>query len=354
LNEAIDALEPLGNTALYDAVDAALELASSSELSRRAVVLLTDGQDFGGVSTSARDESLAAASAVAFYTIGVGSNVDPEYLQSLADQSGGRFYPAVASDQVGDLYSTIEGLLRSQYILTFERGDAVAGEARDLTVTVDVNGQPVEASARYTSAAPAVPAAREATAAPSPAATLEPVTAPPVGDAATESGGAPQWAIPLLGLAVIAAGAGMIILWRWYRGRPRPQTALPRFDERPIERPVYTPRARTSGSLRMGDGDHAISATVGIAPISLGSDATCSLALDAAPGVAPVHARIWTRDGRVMLHHVAEGEPTLVNGQPVEWAVLQDGDRLAIGPHTISFALDQDATASEVLEERRN
>jgi hypothetical protein len=46
-----------------------------------------------------------------------------------------------------------------------------------------------------------------------------------------------------------------------------------------------------------------------------------------------------------MVHHVAEGFETHINGRPIEWAVLNDGDELQIGPHTITYTAGAEAPA---------
>jgi len=352
---AVDALVASGDTALYDAVSTAAELAGASGLRRRAVVLLTDGEDFGEVSVNAREESLAAAAgSAAFYTIGVGSNVDGDYLTALAERSGGRFFPAVGGDEIGDLYSTIEGLLRSQYIVTYQQPDHTRGESRSLVATVTVEGELVEARTTYISTAPAtaVTAASTAVAAATavPAAVNAPAAAQP-----SDGGGSGQ-ALALLGLAVVLSAGGAGLLWRVRRDEPQPERSPATFDERPIVRPQARhsgePASHASGELVLELDGGAESAALGPAPLSVGYDVTCGLALPEAPGVAPLHARVWTRDGRVMLHHLGNGNATRVNGRSVEWAVLNDGDQVLIGPHVIRYLAG--AAAATQAEEGTN
>lgn len=343
LTATIDGLEAAGDTALYDAVVAAADVARDAGFQRRAVVLLTDGEDFGGVSATGREASLEAAmGAAAFYTIGVGPSVDSEYLGALAADTGGRFFPASTGTEIAEVYATIEALLRSQYLLEFERGEAVGGEERSLVVTVDVDGLSVVATTDYVSLAPlAVPlappvAAATAVSAPAVVATpVEPVLA------VREPDGGSSLVRPLL-LLVLAAGlaAGGVLLLR-RRGQselaPASISAVPRLDARPIARPRDARPAATTGQLTLVDGDRPTFVELGVAPITVGTAAACDFALPPSPEAAPAHARIWTRDGRVMVHHVADGFETLVNGRPIEWAVLNDGDELRVGPHTITY-----------------
>jgi predicted component of type VI protein secretion system len=75
-------------------------------------------------------------------------------------------------------------------------------------------------------------------------------------------------------------------------------------------------------------------------PISLGADPQCDVILKAqGGGVAPLHARIWCREGRFMIHQIADCQKIIVSGQPLVWGILEDGDELRIGDHRLTFEL---------------
>lgn len=81
-------------------------------------------------------------------------------------------------------------------------------------------------------------------------------------------------------------------------------------------------------------------------PISLGADPQCDVILEAtADEVAPVHVRIWHREQRFMIHRIANNGTILVNGRPITWGVLEDGDQLRIGQHQLTFTLAQEDSA---------
>lgn len=90
---ALEGLSALGNTALYGAVDESIALAQKIPVPRKAIILLSDGIDFGGRSETTREQSLARASAagVPIYAIGLGLDVDVEYLQTRQVRPAGRF-----------------------------------------------------------------------------------------------------------------------------------------------------------------------------------------------------------------------------------------------------------------------
>ena len=66
-------------------------------------------------------------------------------------------------------------------------------------------------------------------------------------------------------------------------------------------------------------------------PISVGSHDHCELVLAAADGVAPEHALIWRNSHSVLLHTTDPGARCIVNGRPVTWVSLEDGDTVEIG-----------------------
>ena len=73
----------------------------------------------------------------------------------------------------------------------------------------------------------------------------------------------------------------------------------------------------------------------------IGSDAGADLRLD---DVAGRQAQVVHEDSdEYVLISLTEVPPTLVNGQPVERSVLRTGDRVEIGPHTLSFMRAEEA-----------
>jgi len=138
LYQAIDRLQAGGNTALYDAVATAVEAAAAAELPRRAVVLLSDGADFGGLSRTTREGSLAAASGrgVPFFTVGLGPQPDREYLTQLASLSQGRAMWAPIPSDLPPVFEEVQALLRSQYLIRFDLGANARAGTYDLQVDV--------------------------------------------------------------------------------------------------------------------------------------------------------------------------------------------------------------------------
>jgi VWFA-related protein len=113
-----------GNTALYDAILFSVLQFEEGE-DRRAVVLLTDGDDYKS-RFSAHQAALQARSAgVPVYLISLAAmdwlrpalkNTD---LESIAKQTGGRVFYVTAREELGPTYARIGDELRSQYVMAF-------------------------------------------------------------------------------------------------------------------------------------------------------------------------------------------------------------------------------------------
>jgi Ca-activated chloride channel homolog len=122
-----------GSTAIWDAVWATSEelVGTSAEHTRRAIVLLTDGED-----TSSRmkmHEAIERAQkADAFiYAIGIGDRyagtVDEGSLRKIAEQTGGRAYFPRHERDLRDAFEQIQRDLREQYLVAY----SPSNKARD-------------------------------------------------------------------------------------------------------------------------------------------------------------------------------------------------------------------------------
>ena len=203
LAQGIAGLQALGPTALYDAVQSAVYAANSSAAPRKAIVLLSDGENDAAGSPSTDAGSLTAArdAKVPVFAIGFGAAPGP-YLRLLADETQGQFRTADASD-ISTVYQSIAQLLRSQYVVTFDAPGAADGADAVLRIEADVAGTIVSS--------PPAPFKRGiAPAAPTPA----PTTAPAAPAIDGDSGAAPLALVFAATVAAIALVAGVIFFVR--------------------------------------------------------------------------------------------------------------------------------------------
>jgi Ca-activated chloride channel homolog len=121
-------------TALYDAIyitadevlarDPGRSSANDDQITRRAVILLTDGVD--NASSRKIEESIDRAwrAGVVIYAIGIGDRfrfegVREDILRRLSEETGGRAYFPHGPDELLDNFRQIEGELRSQYLVAY-------------------------------------------------------------------------------------------------------------------------------------------------------------------------------------------------------------------------------------------
>lgn len=137
-HRALDALRAWGTTSLHDAVIAAIDRLQPAT-GRRALVLLSDGDDRYSDATTDEVIARAQASDVMIYPVALGKTLPPLFTR-LAQLSGGRAYHARDSRRLPATLEAIAADLRSQYMLGYtpSRPFATAGrEWRDIDVRVN-------------------------------------------------------------------------------------------------------------------------------------------------------------------------------------------------------------------------
>jgi VWFA-related protein len=328
---ALDGLVALGNTALYSGVFEAVNLARTADLPRKAIILVSDGQDFGGASQNSREEalSLAAEARVPVYAIGLGLEIDRPFLEELASASGGAFIEAPAPDRIPEVYDQLSQLLRSQYVVTIESGAPADRADRGLRLTVETPQGPIELTADYTSRRTIVPATPSAP---------EPTPVPLViGD--EDSGGGSM--LPLL---LVVVGVGGLAFGFVYYKRVRERRELAReiavMSRRAAEE--LNPDAFAAGRhaftsltrhVRIAGPDFEETFEIGDQPLTIGAGLACQIRLP--DGVAEEYARVWLREGSLMLHQLAVGAAAPHGGRTAAWASLERGDQVEIGPYRL-------------------
>ncbi len=340
---AVSALQAGGNTALYGAVSESARLAGTSGTTRRLVILLTDGEEFGNVSGVSREASLenAAQSGAIFYVIGLGIGADREYLTQLAERTGGRYLDAPATADIERGYAAIEETLRSQFVLSLESEALPSPLTREITVTVVSEGLEGSDSYAFVSSR-RLPTPVPPTPTSIPATQAADMPGGSIADSPAESSGSmPLW--PFVALTAIAA-IGIVAVGVRSRRRTEPDLIRTDLEELATDFRVEVPEvveAVPVGWLVLERPQSAIEVSGSFAipqePVLIGSSDECRLQLPQADGIAPLHARIWWKDGRVMFHDLGHGTTT-VNGNSVRWASLSEGDVLTVGPYTFHFS----------------
>jgi Ca-activated chloride channel family protein len=140
LQSSLDGLQAYGYTALHDAMMTGLYYFRGIR-GRRALVLLSDGDDTSSASPFRDLLEYARRSGVTIYTIGLNvSGLDlavRRKLDQLATETGGRVFYASNAGELRGVYEEIERELRSQYLLAYSSNSRKpAGQFRTIEVKV--------------------------------------------------------------------------------------------------------------------------------------------------------------------------------------------------------------------------
>ena len=115
-------LPAIGNTALHDAIIFSLYQLKGVR-GRRAMVLLSDGDDTSSLVKYEDSLEFARRSGTAIYTIGLDVGATKlgirSKLEKLAEETGGRAFFVSKAAELAAVYAEIERELRSQYLLAF-------------------------------------------------------------------------------------------------------------------------------------------------------------------------------------------------------------------------------------------
>ncbi len=106
----------VNRTALYEALFLSSNLFKSSHAKEKIAILLTDGMD--NTNTIPLDVAINTAKkyGIKVYTIGIGAPGDynPEVLQKIAKETGGKFFSANSVQKLQEVYRTIDKLEKSE------------------------------------------------------------------------------------------------------------------------------------------------------------------------------------------------------------------------------------------------
>ncbi|MBI4570729.1 MAG: hypothetical protein HY723_02170, partial [Chloroflexi bacterium] len=178
-------------------------------------------------------------------------------------------------------------------------------------------------------------------------------------------GGSSNTMLLLLGGGVIIGGGvlALIFLRRRRRGGPDEEPErVPRSAPLPGGEPITRERVRlwdgeeraplepaeeTLGHIRVTSGPRQGEAfAVGASPVSIGAGHRCRILLKDESGaeeIASEHARVWIREGHLMVHEVRRLTDTGSIGGT--WEILEPGDTFPIGTYTFQFVLGDEQSA---------
>jgi Ca-activated chloride channel homolog len=145
--------EPVGQTALYDAIAYALKHLDQGHRDKRTLIVVSDGGD--NVSQLSLSQLMAqvVASRATIYTVGLFDQENPELnpgvLRKLAGVSGGEYFQPASLDQVLPVFEKISKDIRNRYTVGYipdETGDQRA--VRSVKVSAQEAGRKLSVKTR--------------------------------------------------------------------------------------------------------------------------------------------------------------------------------------------------------------
>jgi VWFA-related protein len=155
---AIGTLRAGGGTALYDAIlfatrDRLLEEAPLNSNFRRALVVLSDGEDNQSRFTRSQTMENARRAEVIIYTIS--TNIrgtalpGDKVLKEFAEETGGRFFQPFTWDDLDEAFQAISTELRSQYTISYNPTTPRDGKYHEIEIRPVKSGLKVRARRGY-------------------------------------------------------------------------------------------------------------------------------------------------------------------------------------------------------------
>ncbi|MEM7583143.1 MAG: VWA domain-containing protein [Acidobacteriota bacterium] len=132
-----------GETALFDSIIFSLHYFSGLQ-GKRAIVVLTDGEDSNSAYSYEDAIDFARRTGVAIYIVGLRlqsqKNEVRMRVQRLARETGGECFFIDRASQLGEVYDSIQQELRSQYLIAYQSSKEGGEEFREVEIKMDRKG----------------------------------------------------------------------------------------------------------------------------------------------------------------------------------------------------------------------
>jgi Ca-activated chloride channel homolog len=139
VQSALARVEPRGWTSLFDGVMLSAGLMRKAANPRRALVVLSDGEDNFSRYTQSELTSYLDEANVVIYSIGLADGLfvrhQTRYLRNLSERTGGLCFPVSRLERLADAVRSIGNAIRSQYLLGYSPSGATpVGKYRRIKV----------------------------------------------------------------------------------------------------------------------------------------------------------------------------------------------------------------------------
>lgn len=154
LISAAQGLYSQGGTNMYGAIIDSLKYFDSDDDELRYILLLSDGCDNNPASTENINNNIGYPckdNGIVLYSLGLGSSVDIDYMNTIATSTGGYFTYINDSTTLDSFYSSLRSQILNRYIITFEAKDTLRAD-REVTISLNdkINNNIVSDTKKYT------------------------------------------------------------------------------------------------------------------------------------------------------------------------------------------------------------
>ena len=142
-------LDTGGGTALFDSLVECSQYLERDPVTNNVIIAMTDGRDGKLAKDSEIYEKVGAMVGekdITVYTLGLGSDVDTKYLQTIAEHGNGDSLYVSSQEQLEEFYDFIHGQLRHQYILRYTAKNQTLNLR---TLELSMNGEVGEDTKEY-------------------------------------------------------------------------------------------------------------------------------------------------------------------------------------------------------------
>jgi Ca-activated chloride channel homolog len=293
-----------GYTEIYEGLAEAVDEFRTTG-GRKVIILLSDGEVLKRPKNPHYTERVGMKGAIeaaqqegiSVFTIGL-IKTKNKSLETIAGNTGGRYFPAHRPGELENLYSLIRNQILNEYLITYRAG-MDHGEKRNVKVVVTAKGKKLEGERDYY--------------------------------AGTFFGKPQEKLAPWVFLAI---PLGLLLLWVLSLLKFKNTQKIPTLD-------VLTVNGKKTAikPLTIVEGQDAI---------TIGGSVDNDLTIQEDEGIALTEAKIEQSDGVFTI--VSMDDPVTVNNKQVKKKVLRSGDLIKVGNTTIVF--DKGAAEKAVKKER--
>jgi len=153
LSRALDRAETQSRTYLFDAVRVALPVASTGQNTKKALLVLSDGNDTGSRTPLPRLQEIIRTSEVLVYALGVegdDDDIDAKTLRKMTEDTGGRAEIVKGFKNLDKATALLASELNQQYLIAYAMPHQNDGKWHSIKVTVRQRGAIVRTRTGYT------------------------------------------------------------------------------------------------------------------------------------------------------------------------------------------------------------